>query len=139
LKIWEDDTIGTGYLACGLKAAKEAFVSVFTTDRHVLKQQIYRRATAMGKLLEVANTAATGSNSPDHSVNIATEMCNIDGDGNSLSSMKRLWGASRKGKSGRKQKVPGELTKHRDQQHYKGANDHAAYRSAFKQVVAVVA
>jgi hypothetical protein len=35
--------------------------------------------------------------------------------------------------------VPGELTKHRDQQHYKGAKNHAAYPWAtFKQVVAVV-
>jgi hypothetical protein len=32
LKIWEDDTIRNGYLACGLKAAKEAFVRVTTTD-----------------------------------------------------------------------------------------------------------
>jgi hypothetical protein len=66
-------------------------------------------------------------------------MCNINGDGNSLSSMERPRGAGRKVKSGRKQKVPGELTKHRDQQHYKGAKDHDAYRSAFKQVVTVVA
>jgi hypothetical protein len=35
--------------------------------------------------------------------------------------------------------VPGELTKHRDHQHYKGAKDHAAYRSTFKQVVTAVA
>ena len=67
LKIWEDDTtIGTCYIACGLKAAKEAFVSVSTTDRPVLNQQIYRRATAMGNPLKFANAAA--SISPDHSV-----------------------------------------------------------------------
>jgi hypothetical protein len=83
LKIWEDDTIGTCYLACGLKAAKEAFVSVSTTDRPVLNQQIYGRATAMGNHLKLANAAA--SISPDHSVNPFFETCNINGDGSSLS------------------------------------------------------
>jgi hypothetical protein len=83
LKIWEDDTIGTCYLACGLKAAKEVFVSVSTTDRPVLNQQIYRRATAMGNPLKFANAAA--SISPDHSVYPSFETCNINGDGSSLS------------------------------------------------------
>jgi hypothetical protein len=127
LKIWEDDTIGTGYLACGLKAAKEAVVIVSTTDRPVLKQQIYRRATAMGKLLNVANTTATGSINPDHSVNISVKICNINGDGNSFSSMERPRGAGRKGESGRKQQAPGELSKYGDRQRYKGAKDHATY------------
>jgi hypothetical protein len=105
LKIWEDNTIGTCYLAHRLKAAKEAFVSVSATDRPGLKQQIYRRAIAMGKLLNVANAAA--STSPDHSVNYSVETCNNHGDGNSISSVERPRGAGRKGKSGRKQKVPG--------------------------------
>jgi hypothetical protein len=98
---------GNGYLAYKLKAAKEAFVSVSATDRPGLKQQIYRRATAMGKLLKVANAAA--SISPDHSVNHSVETCNIHGDGNRISSVERPRGAGRKGKSGRKQKVPGEV------------------------------
>jgi hypothetical protein len=137
LKIREDDTIGTGYSACGLEAAKEAFVSIPTTDRPILKQQIYRRAIVMGQLLKVANAAA--SISPDHSVDPSVEKCNINGDGNSLSFVERPRGAGRKGKLSRKQKVPGEFTKHQDQHHYKGAKDHATYRSAFKQVMTVVA
>jgi hypothetical protein len=113
-EMWEDDTLGSTYLAFGLKAAREAFVSVSTTDRPGLKQQIYMRVIAMGKLLVVANAVA--SISPDHSVNPPVGTCKINGDGNSLSSVERSRGASRKGKSGWIPKVSGELTKHQDRQ-----------------------
>jgi hypothetical protein len=58
---------------CGLKSVKEAFVSVFTTDCPGLKQQMHRRATAMGKPLKVANAGT--SNCPDYSINPSVETC----------------------------------------------------------------
>jgi hypothetical protein len=114
LKIWQGDTIGTGYLTCGLKAAKEAFVSVSTTDRPGFKLQSYKRPKAIEKLQEAASTAA--SISPDHSVYPSVEMRNMNGVEINLSSVQRPRGACRNGKSGRKQKVPVELAEYQDQQ-----------------------
>ena len=54
VEIWDGNTTGATYLECGLKAAEEAFVSVTSLDHRLIKVQVYKRMSALGKLLKAA-------------------------------------------------------------------------------------
>ncbi len=65
---------GAGYLSCGLKATKEANVSVHSLDHVLIKAHVYKRASAMRKLLKAVATAAT--NKPT-AINEPTAICKV--------------------------------------------------------------
>ncbi len=135
IQIWEGDTVGDGYLQCGLKAASEANVSVHSLDHALIKQQIYQRASAMGKLLKAVEIeASTCTNIDEVLSEVVAEPNTVDnGDAENHQFLSIL---GRKGNSGRKRKVlEGVATMDR---RFKGAEDHKVYQRAVKAVVADV-
>ena len=132
---------GEGYLSCALKAAAEANVLIHATDRTLVKQQVYLRASAMGKLLKVVAAVA---NEPDTSENPdvpidPTEEGNGVTIGNGAIEAQQLAcsrGLGRLGNCGKKKMTPGDITNKTHQ--FKGANDHKEYQSAVKGVVTEV-